>query len=359
MTLVWFAGVGWEDVPGTDRRMVGALAEAGVDVVWMDASRPGVWSGWRARSEPAVTHPQPGVTRLRVPAPPGFSRPPMRVATGALRRATLRRNVSPNAIRAVVVANPVVRFPPRHTGRRIYYVTDDWISGAPLMGYSTAWVRECIRHNIAEADVVVAVSPGLLDSLDLGGTRAIVIPNGAPDAPIVDSVRREPVAGVVGQLNERLDLELLEAVVAAGIRLRLIGPRAACGDAFASRLDALLRMPGVEWTGPVAPTAIPAHLAALSVGLTPYADTSFNRASYPLKTLEYLAAGLPVVSTDLPASRAVRSAHVRIAADTPGFVASTREFIAHPDGKAAERRAVAAEHSWTRRAEDLRALSGV
>src|SRR5258708_23401667 len=45
----------------------------------------------------------------------------------------------------------------------------------------------------------------------------------------------------------------------------------------------------------------------MDVGITPYRDTPFNRASFPLKTLEYLGAGLPVVSADLPAARWLRA----------------------------------------------------
>ena len=40
---------------------------------------------------------------------------------------------------------------------------------------------------------------------------------------------------------------------------------------------------------------MPSYMAALKVGLTPYGDNEFNRASFPLKTLEYLSAGIAVV----------------------------------------------------------------
>ena len=48
---------------------------------------------------------------------------------------------------------------------------------------------------------------------------------------------------------------------------------------------------------------MPAYIAAIDIGITPYLDSPFNRASFPLKTLDYLSAGRPAVSTALPAAR--------------------------------------------------------
>ena len=60
---------------------------------------------------------------------------------------------------------------------------------------------------------------------------------------------------------------------------------------------------------------LPSYLRVIDVGLTPYSQSDFNRASFPLKTLEYLAAGRPVVASDLPANRWLDTSHVSIAAD--------------------------------------------
>jgi hypothetical protein len=139
----------------------------------------------------------------------------------------------------------------------------------------------------------------------------------------------------------------------------------------------------------------------MDVGLTPYADTPFNQASFPLKTLEYLSAGLPVVSTDLPGALAAgrpgpqrtggRRELIALASEETEFVAAVRRLAAGPgaadtavpaeegrtqaarataDGRkagqakagsaraadgnaarAASARAFAARHTWERRAE--------
>ena len=361
--ILWIAGVSWDDVPGTDKRLVIALADRS-PVIWVDAPARGHWRGWLSRSWPSVSEVHPGVTRVRAPAPPGFSRRPVRALTALVQQWTVRRNL-PVAPAAIVVANPVIGFPRGVDGTKVLFVTDDWVAGAPLMGYSATWLTGVLAANVREADAISAVTPALLEMVHaLGASEgaSAVIPNGAPEVQRVGSGRPQPVAGIVGQLNARLDLSMLEAVADAGIRLRLIGPRVDGDEAFARRLDGLIARENVEWTGRVSPEELPSHFADLAVGLTPYEDSEFNRASFPLKTLEYLAAGLPVVSTDLPASRWLATDHMTIATDADAFVDAVRSRIADVEGGAEpaaivdERVAFAVSHGWPRRAESLREL---
>ncbi|MCR2815837.1 glycosyltransferase [Microbacterium jiangjiandongii] len=356
--IVWIAGVGWDDTPGTDRRLVTAIAERH-RVLWVDPPRRDAWGAWIGAGAYPAGPVAPNVERLRVPAPPGFTRWPVTAVTAMVHALTLdgarRRGTSP---RAVVLSHPLTRFPRRGTAPRVLYLTDDWVAGAGLMGLDAGAVRRTLAANARRADVVAAVTAPLIDDARALGAAgpAEVIPNGAPQlAP--RRAARQPVAGVVGQLNERLDLALLEGVVAAGVSLRLIGPRADRDAAFGRRLDALIGHERVEWTGPLAAEALRAQLAVLAVGLTPYTDSPFNRASFPLKTLEYLAAGVPVVSSDLAASRWIDSPDVTVAATPDAFVRSVRDAVGRApleDAVAeAGRVALAHRHRWEARADDF------
>ena len=99
-------------------------------------------------------------------------------------------------------------------------------------------------------------------------------------------------------------------------------------------------------------------MAALDVGLTPYAVTDFNRGSHPLKTLEYLAAGRGAVSTDLPAARALGTDLVTVTGSAVEFAAATVERLAAPPDPllAAARRDFAGRHSWQARARRFREI---
>jgi teichuronic acid biosynthesis glycosyltransferase TuaH len=288
----------------------------------------------------------------------------MRLVVRLLQRLALWRGLPPHTYPvAVVVASPITRFPHDLTGRRILFATDDWLAGADLMGLSKRWVRRVMAANAREADAVLGVAPVLLEqlrSLGAEGSAAEVLPNGAPP-PGRPPHGSEAVAILIGQLNERLDLACLEAVVEHGVRLRVVGPRVDRDPEFGRRLKSLLGRPGVEWLGRVHPEEVAGELAAVRVGLTPYIINSFNQASFPLKTLDYLAAGLPVVSTALDASRWLASDHIRIADGPEAFARHVVDCIAEPPSpvEVQARQRLAVEHGWPQRAAQVLRLAGV
>jgi teichuronic acid biosynthesis glycosyltransferase TuaH len=124
------------------------------------------------------------------------------------------------------------------------------------------------------------------------------------------------------------------------------------------RFAALAARPNVRHVGAKPFAGLPGYLRVIDVGLTPYADTPFNRASFPLKTLEYLAAGRDVVSAPLPANAWLDSDLVTEATGAPAYAAATRRALGRPrtGAVAQRRREFAARHSWAHRA---RALAGL
>ncbi|UOE42754.1 glycosyltransferase [Agromyces larvae] len=364
--IVWVAGVGWDDIPGTDRRMAEALA-ALCPVIWIDSPQKLTWSGLRSRRTHASEQVGENLQRVRVPAPPGFSRWPIRLLTAVIHRRVIARSLPRGTVpRAIVVADPVMRFPDGVPGPRLLYVTDDWLAGASagLMRYAESWIRGVLSSNAQEADAVAAITTPILDQVHtLGvrtGTPVAIVPNGAPKVERVARTRRA-IAGLVGQLNERLDLPTLEAVVDSGVPLRLIGPRFDRQAEFSDRLDALIARDDVEWTGSLGSQALAAQLAEIGVGLTPYAESDFNRASFPLKTLEYLAAGVAVVSTDLAASRWLDTEHVTVTTSAAEFADAVRSRASAVgfEGEAIElsRIELAERHGWPQRAVEFLALA--
>jgi len=113
----------------------------------------------------------------------------------------------------------------------------------------------------------------------------------------------------------------------------------------------------VTWVGPKPFGALPGYLRVIDVGLVPYRNSAFNRGSFPLKTLEYLAAGRGVVGTGLPATRWLGTDLVRIADQPAAFADAVEREAARPRtaALAATRREFAARHSWARRAADIHA----
>ncbi len=366
--FVYIAGNRWENVEGTDHRLATALAED-IPVLWVDPPL----AAHRALNRDArplvrgteLQNVAPGVTRLRWLFFPGATRKPVAPLTSAALAGVIGRSlkVIGSSPVAVMCTSPVMTIPDGVSGTKILYVTDDWISGADLMGLSPSLIRKNLARNLQRADITLAVSPHLVNTLNQESGQRVeagLLPNGCVLPAKAAKGSRSRTAALVGTLNERLDIALLEKLAESGISLLVIGPRTDKDPTVGARLDSFLASDRVRWLGKLPAASLPGYLANVSVGLTPYVGSEFNRASFPLKTLDYLAAGLPVVATDLPAVRWLDSEDVAVAKDHTEFLNLVHLALRTPSDLALEdrRRSFARSHAWSARSSALLALLG-
>ena len=249
---------------------------------------------------------------------------------------------------------------------RVWWAQDDFAAGAELMGLREERVAAGERARAASSDLVIAANPEVARRWTREGRHVVLIPYGADTetfaavevvSPAPNVNLPGPIAVLVGHVNDRVDAALLEAVADRGVSLLVVGP---ASHGAAAWMPTLAARPNVTWVGKQSFAALPALLAHASVGIVPYADTAFNRGSFPLKTLEYLAAGLPVVSTGLPATRWLDAPAELVAiADKPeAFADAVLNALSEPLTPAARetRRTFARLHSYDRRASDLLAV---
>lgn len=368
--VVYLAGVPWDGCEGTDRRLVSALA-ADARVLWVDPPTSSLRRkarGGFVRQASKLERVAHHVDRLQVAGPPLVTRPVVHSVANALLGTRLRAAVADSGgADAVVLANPLMRFPRSVGGRRLYYVTDDWLAGAELMGLSRQAIERFQQANVREADAVAAVSPPLADRLSQAHGRAVaVLANGCTvddrsDLAAVDLGLPAPVIGLTGQVNERLDLEILGAVADRGLSLAVVGARKERTREFSEAFDRLAGRSNVRWYGHQPASSLPGFLASFDVGITPYAISAFNTASFPIKTLDYLAAGLPCVASPLPALDWLSTHLIDVAATPQHFADLVEQAATAPADKdaVAQRIAFARRHSWGARAAQLLASLGV
>ncbi len=248
---------------------------------------------------------------------------------------------------------------------RAYWWQDDPVAAAALWRRSAERLAAGDQRLTESSDLVVAVSESVVADLRGRGVNAAYLPNGcdaafyagvdaAPDP--TDVPLQAPIAGFVGHLNSRTDLALLEAIADGEASLLLIGPHDPNFEP--DRFAALAARPNVAALGPRRFEDLLPYLKAIDVGIVPYANTQFNRNSYPMKTFEYLAAGKPVVSTPLPAVRSLQTDLVATAEAPAEFAAAVLAAAAETRAPAriAARREFAARNSWQARAEQLAGL---
>jgi glycosyltransferase involved in cell wall biosynthesis len=365
-TIVYLPGVPWHAVQGTDHRLALGLAEHH-PVLWVDPPQSD-WANRRNKIRPKrLSEVAPGITRLTVTVPLGVTRPIIReFAVARVARAT-RRHV--REARATPLAwlcsatEPLLPTIGQGAALRIYLATDDVVAAAPLWRMSTSYLHAARERNLAHADLVLAVTQALADTLRRSDQLPVVFPNGC-DLHRFDRIEEaersgdvvlpSPIAGVVGQFNERTDLDMLSAVQERGISLLLVGPRSFASPGAAASFAGFVEREGVQWIDRVPSEKVVGYLRCLSVGLTPYADSTFNRRSFPLKTLEYLAAGIPVVATDVAPLTGFDRGFVH-AASTPAAFATATLDATVPVDREAVRRSVAA-FDWALRVEVLLGL---
>jgi len=304
--------------------------------------------------------------RLTPVAPPGLTRMGIHHLTGlAVRRAVASAisELDANVHAFLCSLSHTNLFDVADAETRVYYVSDDFQAGAGLMGRPPGRIAALDDELAAGADAIVAISEPIADSLRERGYEPVLVPNGVDvaafrnvdDAPVPPDVYlKHPIAGYIGHISDRIEMELLAELAASGMSILLVGPRQGTftdEDAFEELLD----MPNVQWVGPKRFDELPSYLRVMDVGLVPYSNSEFNRASFPLKTLEYLAAGRPVVATPLPAILWLDT-HLITMADSPAeFARMTIEAAATSKeaDRVQERRAFAATHSWDERVKHL------
>jgi len=158
-----------------------------------------------------------------------------------------------------------------------------------------------------------------------------------------ESSRDTLVAGYVGVIDERLDLALLAGLARelSDWTIQMVGPVAKIDPASLPRANNL------HYLGMKKYEELPEVMAGFDVALMPFALNEATRSISPTKTLEYLAAGLPVVSTRVPDVVTDFGQVVRLADDAPAFAAACRKAVArgssHLDSSA---RRILARHEW-------------
>jgi len=157
-----------------------------------------------------------------------------------------------------------------------------------------------------------------------------------------------PRIGFSGTIGPAVDRELLNSLAGKlpGYSFVIIGP-------VQGNVDTLKRRPNVYFLGSRDRKDLPRYLEHLSAGIIPYTISRRTETVHPVKTYEYLAAGLPVVSTNLPELRDLTGT-IELA-DSPDDFLRRLERVLKEDSpeKRAQRQIFARENSWKSRMKKI------
>jgi glycosyltransferase-like protein len=247
--------------------------------------------------------------------------------------------------------------------------------------FSTPELAACHERAIREPYGHICVSESVARELRDGwGISATVIPNGVDAGRFAAAAGPSPAATAaraawrqrlgryvlaVGGIEPRKgSIDLLDSFAQlrgpgwaggsrhrrAGLALVIAGGETlfdyrAYRVAWQARADDLGLTPAV--LGPVPHDDLPSLVAAADVFAFPSTAEGFGLAA-----MEALAAGVPLVTRDLPVLREVFGGAARFGADASGLAAALGAALDHPDpALAAAGRALAARHTWAAAAE--------
>lgn len=244
----------------------------------------------------------------------------------------------------------------------VYDIGDDWTEPD-----QKEWLRRFVIAEDAElcrkADAVIVVSEKLEQMKRPLTDRLYRVPNGVyadryagvaerslPPHPLTAGWAH-PILGYTGTLHAgRVDIDLIiqlarrfpEGTVA------LIGP----SELEAATVRRLMAEPNIRMTGPVPFNQVPQVMAAFDVCIVPHLVTAFTESLSPLKLYEYLASGLPTVSTPVSGFRDFPDL-VYLAEHAEAFAAAARAALTEAADLPERRRQTAAQHTWEARVDEI------
>jgi glycosyltransferase involved in cell wall biosynthesis len=149
------------------------------------------------------------------------------------------------------------------------------------------------------------------------------------ETPIPDDIAGlpQPIYGYFGVIDERIDYDLIAKLAAAcpDASIVMVGPVVKVDPA------SLPQAPNIHWVGKREYSELPSYVKAFATCLMPFALNEATEYINPTKTLEYMAARKPIVSTAVPDVVHNFTPVVRVAKSHEKFIALAAKVAKNPD----------------------------
>jgi glycosyltransferase involved in cell wall biosynthesis len=302
---------------------------------------------------------EPNIFVLNPLAIPAYGRPSVRALNRHLLRAQVRRAMRRLRFRRPInwVFNPAAAVIAGALGEEtlIYQCVDEYTAFSGVASGSLAELEETL---LRRADLVIVSADRLYQSKSAYNPQTVLVRHGVdhdhfrkaldPATKVPDAIANlpRPVIGFFGLIADWVDVDLM-----ARVAERFPGGSLVVLGKATTDVSALEGRPNVHLLGRVPYADLPAYCKGFDVALNPFRISELTLNANPLKVREYLAAGLPVVSTAIPEVEVL--GQCRIGADDESFLREVQAALADPGPSLMRSEAIRPE-SWAARLDEIR-----
>ena len=190
--------------------------------------------------------------------------------------------------------NPTIYEFFKRSSFKIYDIAERRSTNPLLNEKIRAWERKAVR----EADLVIVDNHVTMEDYLNLNPRIQYIPQGVNLETFFkseSSTTREYI-GYIGNLHFAINYDYLKKLIQINKDEKFL----IIGGILEEAAKSIIQMPNVTYIPQIAKTELNSYLAKMKLGLIPYIINAHTVGVYPTKLFEYLAAGVPVLSTPLP-----------------------------------------------------------
>lgn len=250
------------------------------------------------------------------------------------------------------------------------FVVFDVMDELTLFANAPAHLKEREKELLETADVVIAGGPSLakakqeiradtlslpsaVDAAHYSPTRAMQTESETHYEDTLEHDIPHPRIGFFGVIDERLDIDLVAAIADANPRWHvvMVGPTAKIDPATLPQRD------NIHWLGSQPYELLPQLVQGWDICIMPFAMNDATKFISPTKTLEYMAAEKPIVSTPIHDVIELYGDVVEIGHTPEEFIGHIEMLLAEPPVDRAVRivqgKELVKQHSWDEVAEQV------
>jgi len=167
---------------------------------------------------------------------------------------------------------------------------------------------------------------------------------------------KKPIVGYYGVIDERIDMPLIQQMAneAPEVDFVMIGPVVKISE------DEIARANNIHYLGGKKYEDLPMYLREFDVAMMPFALNESTKFISPTKTLEYMAANKPIISTAIYDVVRDYSNVVKIVNDSASFVKEINYYLSENKSQKAQRekmqKAIIEKTSWDNTAQSMKKL---